>query len=135
MACSRTPKCRLRAPYRPAATSPSPLRCVRFDSVRSAEPPISARTTGASALSTLPEAARVAIAPSVANAGNASSQPSGSSPASAADNSAARSGCAAAYEAKRSSHAARHAAPRSTARRACASAASGTWNGSACSHP
>ena len=70
-----------------------PLANVLTDGVRSAEPPINSGRTGASASSTLPLAARLAMPlASASNEGSASVQPSGSSPAMRRRSSAARSG-------------------------------------------
>ena len=55
---------------------------VRFDSARSAEPPQSSGSTPASALMTLPDAARVDSSVPPSNTGSACSMSSGSSPAS-----------------------------------------------------
>src|SRR5215213_4832845 len=87
MACSRTPKCRVR-PYGPpdhilvwrlpGRNDGSPSTAVLLLSARSAEPPHSSGSTGASAASTLPEAARVAMPlGSAGNSGSASVQPRG----------------------------------------------------------
>ena len=56
MACSRTPKWRLRPPGSSAEKAGSPLIRVLFDGARSAEPPTSSGSVLASALSTSPEA-------------------------------------------------------------------------------
>ncbi len=93
MPSSRIPKCMLRPPQLPASRSDSPFMSVSVDSARSAEPPTSVFTTGPIALMIFCEEARVAIAPSLGvNCGSAFCQPAGSSPASAAVSSAARSG-------------------------------------------
>ena len=69
MACSRMPKCSVRPYWSPANScversagrkDGSPFIVVLFEPARSAEPPHSSGSTGASALSTSPEAARVA---------------------------------------------------------------------------
>ena len=57
------------------------LIVVRFDSARSAEPPHSSGSSAASALMTLPDAARVETSLPASKTGSASSMPSGSSPA------------------------------------------------------
>ncbi len=60
MACSRTPKRRLRPAGCAVEKSSSPASRVLFDSARSAEPPRSSGRTGAIACRTLPDTARVA---------------------------------------------------------------------------
>ncbi len=62
MACSRTPKWRLRPSGRALEKAAAPAIAVLFDSARSAEPPTSSGRLAASAWIALPEAARVAIA-------------------------------------------------------------------------
>src|SRR6266480_2381688 len=81
MACSRMPKCTLRAPQPPAATSPPFLNTTLVEAARSADPPSSSGTFAARAFRTLPDAARVACASLGVNSGSPSSQPSGSRPA------------------------------------------------------
>ena len=88
MACSRTPKRRLRPPRSPAWKSPhgvSPQRsAVLFEGARSAEPPMSVGSTGARALRTLPEAdAGGASCRPPRRRAAGSRQPAGRSPASA----------------------------------------------------
>ncbi len=85
MACSRMPKCSTRPYGLPGQAFVcrssgrklgSPSGVVLFDSARSAEPPHSSGILGAIALSTLPEAARVAMPlGSASQLGSASSQP------------------------------------------------------------
>ena len=111
IACSRTPKWRLRprvAPFaadRPLAVGdlrspgsgsrPAPLSAVSVEGLRSAEPPMSSGTRAAIALMTFPPAERVASGLSaVVKVGMSASQPFGSSPAITRSNSAARSGWA-----------------------------------------
>ena len=62
MACSRTPKWKLRPAGVTACWSGTSLIRVLFEGARSAEPPISVGTCGATALMTLPEPTRVATA-------------------------------------------------------------------------
>src|SRR5258708_38279761 len=63
MACSRTPKCRLRPRYSPAKKSPAPskVKLVLLECARSAEPPMSQGIFLASAFRTLPEESREAM--------------------------------------------------------------------------
>src|SRR6476646_8797869 len=107
IACSRIPKCRVR-PYGVAfqwavfaAAGPNestPFIVVLFDSARSADPPHSSGNTGARAVSTAPDAARVETPfGSTGQDGNASVQPSGSSRACSRSNNAFCSGFAAAH--------------------------------------
>ena len=86
MPCSRMPKCSVRpysspgnalVAYSAGTNDGSPFIVVLLLSARSAEPPHSSGSTGASASSTLPEAARVAMPlASAGNSGSASVQPS-----------------------------------------------------------
>ena len=87
MPCSRIPKCRVRpyslpgnalVAYSDGMNEGSPSMVVLLLSARSAEPPHSSGSTGASAPRILPEAARVARPfSSAGNTGSASCQPSG----------------------------------------------------------
>ncbi len=104
----------------------SPSIVVLFDSARSAEPPHSSGSTGASAFSTSPEALRVAIDLPASKVGRASSQPAGSLRALMRSNSATRSGLAARHSSNRSFHSACRARPRSATSRACLRISSGT---------
>ncbi len=130
---SRMPKWMVR-PYGSASGSGLPAgrkelvlsMVVLFEPARSAEPPHSSGSTGPSAWSTLPEAARVATALPVSNTGRASSQPSGSRPATTRSNSAARSGRAPRHLSIRLSQAACASAPRSRAPRVWARTSSAT---------
>src|ERR1043166_9281526 len=94
MACSRMPKCTLRAPQPPAATSPPCLMATFVEVVRSADPATSSGRFAARTFSTLPDAARVAWASLCANSGRPSPQPPGRLPARRRSSSAASSGCA-----------------------------------------
>src|SRR5215218_11135716 len=87
MACSRTPKCRVR-PYGPpdhilvwrlpGRNDGSPSTAVLLLSARSAEPPHSSGSFGYSAASTLPDALRVATPfGSASQLGSLSAHPSG----------------------------------------------------------
>ena len=88
------------------------------------------------ALSTAPDALRVAIPfSSASNVGSASAQPSGSSRCAIRSNSAARSGSASRQARKRSSHSAWTARPRSMTLRACSRTSSGTSKDLAGSRP
>ena len=129
------PKWKLRPARLVAEKSPSPARYVLVEGARSAEPPTSVATTGARALSTFPDAARVAIVSRGVNAGSAASHPAGSSPASAARHCAATSGYADAKARTRACHAVSSAAPRITHASACSRAASGTRNVSCSGQP
>ena len=124
MPCSRMPKCSVR-PYglpghilvwcSTGTNDGSPSIVVRLDSARSAEPPHSSGSTGASADRTLPEA-RLVATPFFSSAGNdgiASAQPAGRPRTASRSNSALRSGLAAAQAAKPCSHSACSALPRS----------------------
>ena len=124
MACSRMPKCRVR-PYgwpgkrrdcRSAGRKlGSPSMVVLLDSARSAEPPHSSGSFGASAVSTLPDAARVATPlASASQEGSASSQPGDSSPTTSRSWRALPSGLAAAHWSYASCQSATAALPRST---------------------
>ena len=128
MACSRMPKCSVR-PYQPPGNirvwcpggmnEGSPFIVVLLLPARSAEPPHSSGSTGASAVRTSPEAFRVAIPlASAGNSGSAAAQPSGSRRADSRSSSSARSGLAAAQAANDSSHSARARLPRSATPRA-----------------
>src|SRR5882724_811052 len=87
--------------------SPALRKSVLFEVARSAEPPIRLGIVGASALSTRPDATRVAIVPSSAlKVGKLASHPGGNSRRSVRCHSAARSGWVAAYDANRDCHAA-----------------------------
>src|SRR5207237_397375 len=77
MACSRTPKCTLRAPQLPAPTSPPFLTTTFVEPARSADPPISSGSFAARAFSNFPDAARVACASLGVNSVRPSSQPPG----------------------------------------------------------
>ena len=89
---------------------------VLFEPARSAEPPHSSGNTGAIALSTWPEAARVAMALSSSKVGSAASQPSGRRLSVRRSSSAAPSGLAAFHASKRASQCARYCATRCAAR-------------------
>src|SRR5262249_18508010 len=103
---------------------------------RSAEPPQSSGNTGASAFSTLPDADRVAIGPSLgANDGSASDHPDGSALAASRSSKARLDGLASAHLAKFSSHAARGSLPGSAPPRARANASSSTGKSTAGSKP
>ena len=111
MACSRMPKCSVRPYQLPGnivvwrsggRNDGSPFIVVSLLPARSAEPPHSSGSTGASAFSTCPEAFRVASPlASAGKLGQAPAQPSGSRRAASRSSSAARSGLAAAQAAKR----------------------------------
>ena len=111
MPCSRMPKCSVRpysspgnslVAYSGGTNDGSPFIVVLLLSARSAEPPHSSGSTGASASSTLPDAARVAMPfGSAGNSGSASVQPSGRRRVASRSNSAVRSGLAAAQASKR----------------------------------
>ena len=106
-----------------------------MEGARSAEPPTSSGTLSAMALSTAPEAARVAICPPTSNCGRARSQPSGSFPASVLWNSAAGSWSSLAYADSVPFHSRWASSPASSARRNTASASSGTVNDSSYGQP
>ncbi len=92
--CSRIPKYMLRPPSAPGPRSSAPSISVLVEPPRSAEPPSSSGSTGASALSTVPDAARVAVGGvSGGKEGSAPSQPSGNRPAIRRVSSRAASGC------------------------------------------
>ncbi len=134
--CSRTPKNRFRPPSCPGPTWAAPVIRVLVEPPRSAEPPRSSGTAGASACNTVPDAARVASGSTCpAKSGSTSSHPLGNSPISRRSSSLANSGCATRNASSRSRHAASSVAPRSRHRRHSASASSGTVNGSANGHP
>ena len=116
IACSRMPKCRVR-PYGspwPHASSRSlggqerrlalHRGVVGLGEVGRAAPQLGQHA--ASALSTSPDASRVATPLAGLEVGSASVQPSGSSPARSRSNRAARSGLAGRHASKRSSHSA-----------------------------
>ena len=103
MACSRMPKCST-LPYQSPLNSLVacsggrklgwPFGVVLFDPARSAEPPHSSGSTGAIAVSTSPDAARVAMPfGSASKLGRASVQPSGSVRVRIRSNSASCSAC------------------------------------------
>ncbi len=104
IACSRMPKCRVRPYSWPGNISVafaagtklgSPFIVVLLDPARSAEPPHSSGMTGASAVSTSPDALRVAIPFSSASKdGIAWSRPSGRVLSRSRSSSAAPSGFA-----------------------------------------
>ena len=87
MPCSRMPKCSTRPYWSPVKSLVDssagmkdgwPLGVVLLDSARSAEPPHSSGSSGAIAVSTSPEALRVATPlASAGNDGSAFSQPAG----------------------------------------------------------
>ena len=113
IASSRTPKWKLRPSGVAACWSGTSLIQVLFDGARSADPPINVGRCGASALMALPEADRVAKAPSSGlNTGKSASHPLGSRRLQAVSHSAARAASAACHTAKRSLHALWAAAPR-----------------------
>src|SRR5450759_2424981 len=91
MACSRTPKWKLRPAGVAACWSGVSLIQVLLEGARSAEPPMSVGRCGARALMALPEADRVATAPSSGlNTGRSASQPAGSLRLQAVSHSVAR---------------------------------------------
>src|SRR5476651_764521 len=105
IACSRIPKWKLRPPRSSEVNEEYSFRLVSVDGAKSAAPPIRLGKLPATALSTLPDAIRVASLPSAAlNTGNLSFQPFGNSPATAASYSAANSGNLVLYSANRSFH-------------------------------
>ncbi len=109
---------------------------VLFDSARSAEPPHSSGSTGARAVSTLPDVRLVPVPlGSAGNDGSAASHPSGSSRAASLAKSAPRSGFSFSQVANRDSHSARRALPRATTSRARFSASSSTGKLTAGSKP
>ncbi len=113
MACSRTPKWKLAPAGVAACWSGTSLIQVLLDGARSAEPPMRVGRFGARALMALPDAERVATAPSSGEkTGRSASQPAGSARLQAASQEAARPGSAALQAAWRSRHAACAAAPR-----------------------
>ena len=95
IAVSREPKWKLRQADSSQEMSTEPFRTVSVDGARSAEPPTSSGTASAIAFNTAPEAARVANFSPASNAGKASVQLPGNSPASILRSSAASSGWAA----------------------------------------
>ncbi len=111
LADARSAGC-VRAGRRPRSRPP-PSMSVLFDAARSADPPNSSGSTGASAPITAPDCTRVAFAPD--SCGSASRQPDGSSRRTTRrSKSAAASGCAVAKAANRASQAAVSSAPRAT---------------------
>src|SRR5687768_8039070 len=115
IACSRTPKCSTR-PYQSAVNSlveidggpkdGTPLIVVLLLPAKSAEPPHNSGSFGATALSTWPNAARVASALEPGSQyGRSASQPSGSSWAVSLSSSALRSGSRCAQASKSPCHA------------------------------
>ena len=122
MACSRTPKCRLRphsltsvhafVARSAGAKDGSSAMAVLLEPARSALPPHNSGSTPAKALMTLPEAARVAIALPGSNCGSADSTSAGSSPSCRRFSNAACCGWACCQAAKRGSHSARNARAR-----------------------
>src|SRR5215831_12270888 len=101
----------------------SPAIVVSLLPARSAEPPQSSGSTGASALSTLPDADRVATGPSAGEkAGSDAAHPGGRARVERRSSSAERAGLAAAHLARLSSQAARASLPRSATSRALATA-------------
>ncbi len=115
IACSRMPKCSTRPYGSPdhswvdhsmGMNDFASLIVVRFDSARSADPPHSSGSSAASALITVPDAARVETSLPGANTGSAEAMSSGSSRALTRSHSALRSGFAAAHASKRSCQAA-----------------------------
>ena len=129
MACSRTPKCSTR-PYQSAVYSlveidggpndGTPLMVVLLLPARSAEPPHSSGSFGATALRTSPNAARVAspFEPG-SQCGMSASQPSGSSWASSRSSSFLRSGSRSAQASKSRCHFSWASLPRATSLRVC----------------
>ncbi len=100
MACSRMPKCSVRPPGAPVNSwllrsdgmkLLTPAMVVLFEPARSAEPPHSSGTGWASADSTLPDAARVAIEPG-SKTGSEASRSAGASLASTRSSNSACSG-------------------------------------------
>ncbi len=145
MPCSRMPKCSVR-PYglpghifvwcSAGMNDGSPSMVVLFDSARSAEPPHSSGSTGASAVRILPEARRVPVPlGSAGKPGSAASQPSGSWCLASRSNSALRSALAAAQVLNDASHSACACLPRSATSRAWPRASSSTGNVTAGSKP
>src|SRR6266487_5528824 len=145
MACSRMPKCSVR-PYMPPGNrrvwcsggmnEGSPFIVVLLLPARSAEPPHSSGSTGASAVRISPEAFRVAIPlASAGNSGSTAAQPSGNRRADSRASSSARSGLAAAQAANVSSHSARTRLARSATMRACATVSSSAGNDTSGSNP
>src|SRR5215469_15217471 len=114
----------------------SPAIVVSLLPARSAEPPQSSGSTGASALRTLPEADRVATGPSAGeNDGSEAAHPAGRARVERRSSSAERAGLAADHLARLSSHAALANLPRSATSRALATASSSTGNATAGSKP
>src|SRR3954453_6839458 len=107
----------------------SPSIVVLLLSARSAEPPQSSGSTGASALSTVPDALRVAMPlGSGSKVGSASVQPSGSCRPLSRSSSAARSALASRQAWYDPFHSSCSFEPLSTTERACASTSSVTSN-------
>ena len=143
IACSRMPKCIVRPYGSPGNIFDcrsvgrklgTPSMVVLFDSARSAEPPHSSGSSSASALSTLPEAARVEMSlGSASQVGIVSSQPGVSSSFTIRSYSALASGLAPAQSSNAFCHSASAAPPRSASLRVWAmtsSATSKVWAGS-----
>ena len=137
MPCSRMPKWRTRPCSGSAFHSSTerssgrndgaPLMVVLLEPARSADPPHSSGMSGAIALITWPDAARVATPlASAGKVGSASSSPSGSSRPFIRNSSAACSAWSAAQASYCRSHSAPHALPRSSSDRVCSRTSSGT---------
>src|SRR5665648_402659 len=137
IACSRMPKCRVRPKGLPlnslvlcrvGRNDGSPSMEVLLEPARSADPPHSSGRTVASALSTLPDADRVATAFPAGNTGSASVQPTGRLRTAIRSKSSARSVWLVRHSVNAWSHCACARLPRSVTARARASTSSSTWN-------
>ena len=134
MASSRTPQRTLRPPGVAACWSGASLIRVLFDGARSAEPPISVGMCGATALMTLPEAARVATLSSVVNTGRSASQPSGRVRDQASSHDLARAASAARHASYFGVHSACASAAFLPAARKASRTSSGTKNSGSSGH-
>ena len=145
MPCSRMPKCSVRPYGLPGHISDwrltgrkdgSPSIVVLLDSARSAEPPHSSGSTGASAVRILPDVRRVPVPfGSAGKTGSAASHPSGRDPEDNRAKSDPRSGFSFSQAANCESHSACRALPREATSRARLSASSSTGKFTAGSKP